>query len=107
VTAAAAIMVCVFLSFMLGEDRVIKEFGLSLASAVLLGALVIRCLLLPAVPHLIGRRTWTIPRWLDRLLPRLNVEGTVLPAQPAAAGEPAGAPAMRRRPGMATEGAEG
>src|SRR5205807_497842 len=48
VTAAAAIMVCVFLSFMLGEDRVIKEFGLSLASAVFLDALVIRCLLLPA-----------------------------------------------------------
>ena len=54
VTAAAAIMVCVFLSFMLGEDRVIKEFGLSLASAVFLDALVVRCLLLPAVLHLIG-----------------------------------------------------
>ena len=54
VTAAAAIMVCVFLSFMLGEDRVIKEFGLSLASAVFLDALVVRCLLLPAVLHLVG-----------------------------------------------------
>ena len=54
VTAAAAIMVCVFLSFMLGEDRVIKEFGLSLASAVFLDALVVRCLLLPAVLHIIG-----------------------------------------------------
>ena len=58
VTAAAAIMVCVFLSFMLGEDRVIKEFGLSLASAVFLDALVVRCLLLPAVLHLLGPRTW-------------------------------------------------
>jgi RND superfamily putative drug exporter len=108
VTAAAAIMVCVFLSFMLGEDRVIKEFGLSLASAVLLDALVIRCLLLPAVLHLIGRRTWSIPAWLDRILPHLNVEGTVLPAQNAAeAGSPTGAPGVRRRPEVATEGAEG
>ena len=54
VTAAAAIMVCVFLSFVLGEDRIIKEFGLSLASAVFLDALVIRCLLLPAVLSIIG-----------------------------------------------------
>ena len=61
VTAAAAIMVCVFLSFMLGEDRVIKEFGLSLASAVFLDALVIRCLLLPATLHLLGDVTWRIP----------------------------------------------
>ncbi|HEY2182169.1 MAG TPA: MMPL family transporter, partial [Solirubrobacteraceae bacterium] len=81
ITAAAAIMVCVFLSFMLGEDRVIKEFGLSLASAVFLDALVVRCLLLPAVLHLIGRRTWALPGALDRVLPRLNIEGTVLPAQ--------------------------
>ncbi len=76
VTAAAAIMVCVFLSFMLGEDRVIKEFGLSLASAVFLDALVIRCLLLPATLHLLGDVTWRIPSWLDRLLPYVNIEGT-------------------------------
>ncbi len=75
VTAAAAIMVCVFLSFMLGEDRIIKEFGLSLASAVFLDALVIRCLLLPAVLTLVGARTWQIPAWLDRVLPRVNIEG--------------------------------
>ncbi len=111
VTAAATIMVCVFLSFMLGEDRVIKEFGLSLASAVALDALVIRCLLLPAVLHLIGRRTWEIPGWLDRLLPQLNVEGTA--AQAAAAGAGAAAesasapPGLRRAPAHATEGAEG
>ena len=61
ITAAAAIMVCVFLSFMLGDDRVIKEFGLGLASAVFLDALVVRCLLLPAVLHLVGERTWRIP----------------------------------------------
>jgi len=98
VTAAAAIMVCVFLSFMLGEDRVIKEFGLSLATAVFLDALVIRCLLLPATLHLLGDVTWRIPSWLDRLLPRVNIEGTLheVPAlanghgDAAAVGEPVG-----------------
>jgi RND superfamily putative drug exporter len=76
VTAAAAIMVCVFLSFMLGEDRIIKEFGLSLASAVFLDALVVRCLLLPATLDIVGRITWSLPARLDRVIPRLNVEGT-------------------------------
>jgi putative drug exporter of the RND superfamily len=108
VTAAAAIMVCVFLSFMLGEDRVIKEFGLSLASAVFLDALVVRCLMLPAVLHLIGPRAWALPGWLDRALPRLNIEGTVLPAQPEASAPGPSAGARRGgRPEVATEGAEG
>jgi RND superfamily putative drug exporter len=109
ITAAAAIMVCVFLSFMLGEDRVIKEFGLSLASAVFLDALVVRCLLLPAVLHLIGRRTWSLPGALDRVLPRLNIEGTVLPAQEPgdAPGAPPSGPRRSGRPEVATEGAEG
>jgi putative drug exporter of the RND superfamily len=110
VTAAAAIMVCVFLSFMLGEDRVIKEFGLSLASAVFLDALVVRCLLLPAVLHLVGKRTWEIPSRLDRALPRLNIEGTVLPAEPrTSTSGGASSPGARRggRPEVATEGADG
>jgi RND superfamily putative drug exporter len=108
VTAAAAIMVCVFLSFMLGEDRVIKEFGLSLASAVFLDALVVRCLLLPAVLHLVGKRTWAIPSWLDRALPHLNIEGTVLPAEgDADHGAPASGARRSGRPEVATEGAEG
>ena len=84
ITAAAAIMVCVFLSFMLGEDRVIKEFGLSLASAVFLDALVVRCLLLPATLHLLGDLTWRFPAWLDRLLPRVNIEGTLHETAPLA-----------------------
>jgi RND superfamily putative drug exporter len=112
VTAAAAIMVCVFLSFMLGENRVIKEFGLSLASAVFLDALVVRCLLLPAVLHLVGERTWHIPAWLDRILPRLNIEGTVLPSDTAPesdarTGAPAPGAGPQPRPGVATEGVEG
>ncbi len=111
VTAAAAIMVCVFLSFMLGEDRIIKEFGLSLASAVFLDALVVRCLLLPATLDIIGKITWSLPARLDRLLPRLNVEGirhrergAEQPGRGATA--PGGAP-TRGRASVATEGAEG
>jgi putative drug exporter of the RND superfamily len=77
VTAAAAIMVCVFLSFMLGEDRVIKEFGLSLASAVFLDALVVRCLLLPATLSVLGAITWSLPSGLARILPKLNIEGAL------------------------------
>jgi RND superfamily putative drug exporter len=115
VTAAAAIMVCVFLSFMLGEDRVIKEFGLSLASAVFLDAVVVRCLLLPAVLHLIGPVTWRLPAWMDQRMPRLNVEGTILPAGAAAGAEahsgpiPAAqqGPSVRPRTGVAAEGADG
>jgi putative drug exporter of the RND superfamily len=106
VTAAAAIMVCVFLSFMLGEDRVIKEFGLSLASAVFLDALVVRCLLLPATFHILGSITWSLPNWLARLLPRLNIEGA-LPTAVDEAASSNGGPGTHlppRRP--ATEGAE-
>ena len=112
VTAAAAIMVFVFLSFILGEDRIIKEFGLSLASAVFLDALVVRCLLLPATLDIIGRVTWLLPARLDRLLPRLNVEGTLHREADDAQEErgPVAAPGgagARGRGGVATEGAEG
>jgi putative drug exporter of the RND superfamily len=106
VTAAAAIMVCVFLSFMLGEDRIIKEFGLSLASAVFLDALVIRCLLLPAVLSIIGKATWQIPAWLGRILPRVNIEGSAVSSTGA---HDEGIPhaSRRARPEVATEGADG
>jgi putative drug exporter of the RND superfamily len=87
VTAAAAIMICVFLSFMLGESRVIKEFGLSLASAVFLDAVVIRCLLLPAVLNIIGDTTWKIPSWLERVLPRVNIEGSASRLRPGVEAE--------------------
>ncbi len=114
VTAAAAIMVCVFLSFMLGENRVIKEFGLSLAAAVLLDAFIVRCLLLPAVLHLVGERTWWLPAWLERALPQMNIEGTILPADAdrdersrAGATPPSPGAGPHPRPGVATEGAEG
>jgi putative drug exporter of the RND superfamily len=76
ITAAAAIMVCVFLSFTLGNQRILKEFGFGLAVAVLLDALVVRCVLLPALLELLGPTTWRLPRWLDALLRHANTEGT-------------------------------
>jgi len=76
ITAAAAIMVCVFLSFMLGDERSIKEFGFGLAIAVFLDALVVRCVMLPAVLQLLGPTTWKLPKWLDARLPELNIEGS-------------------------------
>jgi RND superfamily putative drug exporter len=94
VTAAAAIMICVFLSFMLGENRVIKEFGLSLASAVFLDAVVIRCLLLPAVLELLGDTTWRIPAWLDKALPKINIEGSMPALTPAEEAELTGVTAV-------------
>jgi RND superfamily putative drug exporter len=75
ITAAAAIMVCVFLSFMFGNERSVKEFGFGLAVAVLLDAVVIRCVMLPAVLELLGPHTWQLPSWLDATLPRINIEG--------------------------------
>jgi RND superfamily putative drug exporter len=75
ITAAAAIMIVVFLAFgLLGGERVIKEFGLGLAMAVFVDALVIRCLLVPALMQLVGRRAWWFPEWLDRRLPRVAIE---------------------------------
>ncbi len=74
ITAAAAIMVTVFAAFMLGEDRIIKLFGLGLASAVFIDAVIIRSALVPAIMQLLGERAWWFPDWLDRLLPRLHVE---------------------------------
>jgi putative drug exporter of the RND superfamily len=91
ITAAAAIMVTVFASFMIGEDRIIKLFGLGLASAVFIDAVIIRSVLVPAAMQLFGKRAWWLPAWLDRILPRLHVE----PAEgdPAPTGEFAAVPA--------------
>jgi putative drug exporter of the RND superfamily len=75
ITAAAAIMVLVFGSFILGGERIIELFGVGLASAVLLDALIVRSVLVPALMILMGDANWKIPSWLDSALPRLNVEG--------------------------------
>ena len=86
ITAAAAIMVCVFLSFMLGDQRTIKEFGFGLAFAVFLDALVVRCVLLPAVLELLGAITWRLPHRLDARLPHINIEGSAARTLAAADG---------------------
>ncbi|MEY4176056.1 MAG: hypothetical protein RI900_3221 [Actinomycetota bacterium] len=77
ITAAALIMVCVFAAFVLGVDRQLKLFGLGMAVAVLVDATVVRMVLVPATMELLGARNWWMPRWLDRVLPHVNVEGTV------------------------------
>jgi putative drug exporter of the RND superfamily len=83
ITAAAAIMVLVFAAFVLGGERVIKLFGIGLASAVLLDALIVRSVLVPSLMLVVGKPNWWLPRWLDRLIPRLNVEGGAEDTPPA------------------------
>jgi RND superfamily putative drug exporter len=75
ITAAALIMVVVFGSFMLEDLRTVKLFGLGLASAILIDATLVRMLLVPATMQLLGDKNWWIPKWLDKILPNLNVEG--------------------------------
>jgi RND superfamily putative drug exporter len=73
----------------LGDERTLKEFGFGLAVAVFLDALVVRCVMLPAVLEVLGPLTWRLPRWLDALLPHINIEGTTARAQPDIADAPA------------------
>jgi RND superfamily putative drug exporter len=75
ITAAALIMVCVFAAFVLGDDRQLKLFGLGMAFAVFIDATVVRMVLVPATMELLGSRNWWIPRWLDKVLPKIDVEG--------------------------------
>jgi len=77
ITAAAAIMVVVFGSFLLENDRVLKLMGTGLATAILLDATIVRMLLVPATMELLGDKNWWLPRWLDRLLPNIDVEGHI------------------------------
>ncbi|MEN9803785.1 MAG: hypothetical protein RIS41_632 [Actinomycetota bacterium] len=75
ITAAALIMIAVFGSFVAGDDRTVKLFGLGLAVAVLIDATLVRMVLVPATMELLGAKNWWIPKWIDRLLPRIDVEG--------------------------------
>ncbi|MGV1005215.1 MAG: MMPL family transporter [Candidatus Nanopelagicales bacterium] len=75
ITSAALIMVAVFASFVVTDAAIIKMFGVGLATAVLVDATVVRCILVPALMVLAARWTWWLPSWLDRLLPHLHVEG--------------------------------
>jgi putative drug exporter of the RND superfamily len=75
ITSAAAIMVCVFISFVLSGDPVVKEFGVGLAVAIAIDSTIVRCLLVPAVMVLLGKKAWWMPRWLDRIVPHVSIEG--------------------------------
>ncbi|HEU4867581.1 MAG TPA: MMPL family transporter [Actinomycetota bacterium] len=75
ITAAAAIMVTVFFSFVLGEDPNAKLVGLGLAAAVLIDATLVRMILVPATMELLGEANWYLPRWLDKILPKFSIEG--------------------------------
>jgi putative drug exporter of the RND superfamily len=100
ITAAAMIMVFVFGSFVLNGDPTIKQFGIGLAVAVILDATVVRCLLVPALMVLMGKHNWYMPRWLDKVVPRVSIEGAefferrdrdrAMPAEPVPVGAAAG-----------------
>ena len=92
VVAAALIMISVFAGFMLVDDPIIRSMGFALAFGVLVDAFVVRLTLVPAVMSFLGERAWWLPRWLDRLLPNVDIEGerlrstaTVTPAGPMVA----------------------
>ncbi len=74
ITAAAAIMVCVFGSFVLGDQRALKLFGMGLATAVFLDATLVRMVLVPSTMELLGKANWWLPHWLDRIVPTISVE---------------------------------
>lgn len=84
VTAAALIMTSVFSGFMITEDNVIKSLGFALALGVLIDAFVVRMTLVPAVLALFGKAAWWLPSWLEKALPRIDIEGEALRTKPTA-----------------------
>jgi putative drug exporter of the RND superfamily len=84
ITAAAAIMCTLFLSFVLGDNIIIKLFGIGFASAIFIDATLIRLVIVPSTMELLGDANWWLPSWLDRIIPHLDVEGPAL--TPAASG---------------------
>jgi RND superfamily putative drug exporter len=70
-------MFCVFGSFVVGDIRILKVFGLGLAVAVLVDATIVRLVLVPATMELLGNANWWFPKWLDRIVPFLDVEGEI------------------------------
>ncbi|MEU9574999.1 MMPL family transporter [Streptomyces massasporeus] len=83
ITCAALIMASVFAAFLLSDNIVVKMLGLGLAVSVLIDATVVRLLMVPAVMTLLGRHAWWMPRWLDRILPHIDAEGSKAAARPA------------------------
>jgi RND superfamily putative drug exporter len=97
ITSAAAIMVCVFTSFVLVDDPVVKEFGVGLAVAIAIDSTLVRCLLVPAVMVLLGEKAWWLPAWMEKVVPKFSIEGEEFfarrDAEAAAAARPPVAPA--------------
>jgi putative drug exporter of the RND superfamily len=85
ITAAAAIMVLVFLSLVLSPDPISKQIGVGLAAAIFIDATIVRMILVPATMELLGEWNWWFPKWLDRAVPHVNVEGSMLPVGTEAA----------------------
>jgi putative drug exporter of the RND superfamily len=102
ITAAALIMIAVFLAFVASPDPVTKMVGLGLAVAVLLDATVVRMVLVPALMVLMGRANWWLPRWLDRILPRVHIDGPGERSRPATE-EPAPLRPADTPPAVSTE----
>ncbi|WP_432979012.1 MMPL family transporter [Dactylosporangium sp. CA-233914] len=100
ISSAAAIMVAVFVGFALDPDVTVKMIGVGMAAAVLIDATLVRLVLVPATMSLLGRVNWWLPRWLDRLLPHVEVERSPATARPASPGQPPRSPL-----GSAPEGA--
>ncbi|NIJ13440.1 RND superfamily putative drug exporter [Saccharomonospora amisosensis] len=86
VVAAALIMISVFAGFVLAKETLIQSVGFALAFGVAMDAFVVRMTIVPAVMSLLGKRAWWLPRWLDRVLPRVDVEGERLAAKPPEGG---------------------
>jgi putative drug exporter of the RND superfamily len=96
VIAAAIIMIAVFGGFIFSDSAMIRPMGFGLAFGVLLDAFLVRLLLVPALMHLLGPAVWWLPRWLDRLLPDVDVEGSTLPQQEVGAVSERAAPGTAR-----------
>ena len=90
ITCAALIMIAVFISFVTSTDVVIKQLSVGLAASILIDATIVRLLLVPSVMYLLRTSAWWLPKWLSRILPRLDIEGA--PEPPAITGPPAPAP---------------
>ncbi|MDY7106038.1 MAG: MMPL family transporter [Actinomycetota bacterium] len=104
ITAAAAIMVVIFSSFVLGDDPVVKMFGLGLAVAVLVDATVVRMVVVPATMELLGDANWWLPAWIDRRLPRLQLEEAGTTGRPGAGADShLASPQAAPRPAQLTE----
>ena len=102
ILAAGAIMTSVFLGFVTDPDVVVKTIGFGLAVAILIDVLIVRMVVAPAVMTLLGERAWTLPAWLDRVLPRISLEGDLRDDEPA---RPADRERKGTAPGIPAEGA--